>query len=114
MAWSSTTAMGPRPVLELRDALRDGRHEDAKWLTERLRWAHEPFLVGQNFPEFAKYNIPLEKIRVNGAGYLHVGESRPPYTEDLVPEEHVKTTLAHVERYKQILGEVSARFDSQK
>lgn len=114
MAWSSTTAMGPGPVLALRDALRDGRHEDAKWLTERLRWAHEPFLVGQNFPEFAKYNVPLEKIRVNGAGYLHVGESRPPYTEDLVPEEHVKTTLAHVERYKQILGEVSARFDSQK
>ncbi|MFS8497300.1 MAG: dihydrodipicolinate synthase family protein, partial [Micromonosporaceae bacterium] len=73
MAWSSTTAMGPRPVLELRDALQQGRTEDARWLTERLRWAHEPFLVGQDFMEFAKYNIPLEKIRVNEAGYLRVG-----------------------------------------
>ena len=49
MAWSSTTAMGPGPVLALRDALREGRTDDARWLTERLRWAHEPFLVGQDF-----------------------------------------------------------------
>jgi 4-(2-carboxyphenyl)-2-oxobut-3-enoate aldolase len=110
MTWSSTTACGPGPVLALRDALRDGRTEDARWLTERLRWAHEPFLVGQNFTEFAKYNVPLEKIRVNEAGYLRVGTCRPPYAEDLVPAEHVRTTKEHVARYKQILAEVSARF----
>lgn len=110
MAWSSTTAMGPGPVLELRDALQQGRMEDARWLTQRLRWAHEPFLVGQDFMEFAKYNIPLEKIRVNGAGYINVGKCRPPYSEDLVPAEHVETTAQHVDRYKQILGEVEAKF----
>ena len=27
--------------------------------------------------EFAKYNIPLEKIRVNEAGYINVGKCRP-------------------------------------
>ncbi|GAB3580868.1 hypothetical protein GCM10027445_51840 [Amycolatopsis endophytica] len=110
MAWSSTTAMGPGPVLELRDALRQGRFDDARWLTERLRWAHEPFLVGQDFTEFAKYNVPLEKIRVNGAGYLDVGKSRVPYTEDLVPAEHVTTTEEHVARYKQIGAEIEKRF----
>lgn len=110
MAWSSTTAMGPGPVLELRDALQQRRYDDARWLTQRLRWAHEPFLVGQDFMEFAKYNIPLEKIRVNGAGYINVGKCRPPYTEDLVPEEHVRTTREHVERYKQIRQEVEAKF----
>lgn len=110
MAWSSTTAMGPGPVLELRDALREGRTDDARWLTERLRWAHEPFLVGQNFMEFAKYNVPLEKIRVNGAGYIKVGESRRPYSDDLVPEEHIRTTDEHVERYKQIQAEIEKRF----
>jgi dihydrodipicolinate synthase/N-acetylneuraminate lyase len=113
MAWSSTTAMGPGPVLELRDALQQGRTEDARWLTERLRWAHEPFIVGQDFFEFAKYNIPLEKIRVNGAGYIKVGKSRVPYTEDTVPEVHVKTTAEHVERYDQIKTEVEARFGSR-
>jgi dihydrodipicolinate synthase/N-acetylneuraminate lyase len=110
MAWSSTTAMGPGPVLELRDALQQGRTEDARWLTERLRWAHEPFIVGQDFFEFAKYNIPLEKLRVNGAGYINVGKSRVPYTEDLVPEVHLKTTAEHVERYDQIKNEIVARF----
>lgn len=111
MAWSSTTAMGPGPVLALRDALREGRMDDARWITERLRWAHEPFLVGQNFPEFAKYNVSLEKIRVNAAGYMQTGSSRVPYTDDIVPEEHVKSTLDHVERYKQIIKEIDARFN---
>lgn len=109
MAWSSTTAMGPDPVLHLRNALRDNRTEDARWLTERLRWAHEPFIVGQDFFEFAKYNIPLEKIRVNQAGYMHVGKSRVPYTEDLVPHVHWETTSDHVERYKTISAEITTR-----
>lgn len=111
MAWSSTTACGPGPVLALRDALQQGRMEDAQWLTERLRWAHEPFLVGQDFMEFSKYNVPLEKIRVNEAGYIHVGKCRPPYTEDLVPAKHVQDTKDHIARYKQIIKEVSDRFD---
>lgn len=110
MTWSSTTACGPAPVLALRDALRDGRQDDARWLSERLRWAHEPFLVGQDFNEFAKYNVPLEKIRVNAAGYINVGKCRPPYSEDLVPQQHVDGTLAHVDRYKQVLKEVAERF----
>ncbi|GLY70358.1 dihydrodipicolinate synthase family protein [Amycolatopsis taiwanensis] len=109
MAWSSTTACGPAPVLALRDALRGGRIDDAKWLTERLRWAHEPFLVGQDFMEFSKYNVPLEKIRVNEAGYIHVGKCRPPYTEDLVPEQHVRGTLDHIARYQQVVKEVADR-----
>jgi dihydrodipicolinate synthase/N-acetylneuraminate lyase len=109
IAWSSTTAMGPGPVLALRDALQQGRTEDARWLTERLRWAHEPFIVGQDFFEFAKYNIQLEKIRVNGAGYMNVGESRVPYTDDFVPEEHVRTTEEHVKRYLQIGKEIEEK-----
>ncbi|MGF9649184.1 dihydrodipicolinate synthase family protein [Pseudarthrobacter oxydans] len=114
MAWSSTTAMGPDPVLHLRDALQQGRTDDARWLTERLRWAHEPFIVGQDFFEFAKYNIPLEKIRVNKAGYINVGQSRVPYTEDLVPQAHWDSTAEHVERYKKIGAEIEARLGSRK
>ncbi|NDL60349.1 dihydrodipicolinate synthase family protein [Phytoactinopolyspora mesophila] len=109
MAWSSTTACGPAPVLALRDALRENRYDEARWLTERLRWAHEPFLVGQDFMEFAKYNVPLEKIRVNEAGYIDVGKSRPPYTEDFVPEKHVQDTKDHIARYKQVVKEVAER-----
>lgn len=110
MTWSSTTACGPAPVLALRDALFDGRLDDARWVSERLRWAHEPFLVGQDFTEFSKYNVPLEKIRVNAAGYLKVGPSRPPYREDLVPQRHVDGALRHIDRYKQIVKEIADRF----
>ncbi|HZR51779.1 MAG TPA: dihydrodipicolinate synthase family protein [Streptosporangiaceae bacterium] len=114
MTWSSTTACGPAPVLALRDALRDNRMEDARWISERLRWAHEPFLVGQDFNEFAKYNVPLEKIRVNAAGYLNVGKCRPPYSEDLVPQQHVDGTLAHIDRYKQVLKEVAEHLSNKQ
>ncbi|MGE5136348.1 MAG: dihydrodipicolinate synthase family protein [Gemmatimonadota bacterium] len=113
MCWSSTTACGPAPVLALRDALREGRDEDARWVSERLRWAHEPFLVGQDFGEFAKYNVPLEKIRVNAAGYIRVGKSRPPYSEDLVPQQHADGAIAHIDRYKQVLKEVAERFGNR-
>ena len=113
MCWSSTTACGPAPVLALRDALREGRDEDARWVSERLRWAHEPFLVGQDFGEFAKYNVPLEKIRVNAAGYIRVGKSRPPYSEDLVPQRHADGAIAHIDRYKQVLKEVAERFGGE-
>jgi hypothetical protein len=112
MTWSSTVACGPGPVLALRDALYSGHTQDARWLTERLRWAHEPFLVGQNFTEFAKYNVPLEKVRVNEAGYLRVGKCRPPYAEELVPAEHIRTTKEHVARYLSVRDEVAARFGS--
>lgn len=114
MTWSSTTACGPAPVLALRAALRENRMDDARWLSERLRWAHEPFLVGQNFEEFAKYNVPLEKIRVNAAGYLNVGKCRPPYSEDLVPQQHVDGTLAHIGRYQQVLKEVEEHLSSKQ
>ena len=96
-------------MLALRDALQEGRRDDARWLNERLRWAHEPFLVGQDFMEFSKYNVPLEKIRVNEAGYIHVGKCRPPYTEDLVPEVHVRDTKEHIGRYQQVIKEVADR-----
>jgi dihydrodipicolinate synthase/N-acetylneuraminate lyase len=110
MTWSSTTACGPSPVLALRDALRAGRFDDARWLTQRLRWAHEPFLVGQNFDEFAKYNVPLEKVRVNEAGYIKVGPCRPPYTDALVPEQHINGAKLHIARYQTVVAEVTQKF----
>lgn len=106
--WSSTYAAGPEPVTYLRDLLFSGQTQEAIRLTDRIRWAHEPFLVGQNFDEFAKYNVPLEKIRVNEAGYIRVGPSRPPYTVDKVPQEHVETTKEHIRRYSQVVEEVRA------
>lgn len=104
-------AYPPTPALPGAETV---RAINARWLTERLRWAHEPFLAGQDFMEFATYHVPLEKIRVNEAGYLSVGRCRPPYTENLVPEIHIKTAKEHVVRYQQILDEAEARFGPRK
>ena len=50
---------------------------------------------------------------MNAAGYLNVGKCRPPYSEDLVPQQHVDGTLAHVDRYKQVLKEVEEHLSNK-
>jgi dihydrodipicolinate synthase/N-acetylneuraminate lyase len=107
--WSSTVACGPWPVLYLRDAIQSGRLEEARWVSERILWAHEPFLVSQDFTEFARYNTPLEKMRFNAAGYIKAGPSRPPYTFDIVPEKYVEGVREHVRRWQQVIEEVRQR-----
>ena len=107
--WSTTATCGPEPVTYLRDALLGGRWAEARWVAERILWAHEPFLVSRDFPEFARYNIQLERLRYNEAGYIKAGPSRPPYVLELLPEVHVADTLEHVRRWRQLRAEVRAR-----
>ena len=38
--------------------------------------------------EFSKYNIGLEKARMNAAGWMKAGPCRPPY--HLVPESYLE------------------------
>jgi 4-(2-carboxyphenyl)-2-oxobut-3-enoate aldolase len=107
--WSTTATCGPEPVTYLRDTLLGGRWEEARWAAERILWSHEPFLVSQDFTEFARYNIQLERLRYNEAGYIKAGPSRPPYYMDLLPPQHVEGTLEHVRRWKQLREEVRSR-----
>jgi trans-o-hydroxybenzylidenepyruvate hydratase-aldolase len=56
-----------------------------------LHWANETFLPPgpdgkPNFEEFAHYNIQLEKLRFEAAGYCRPGPVRPPY--DALPKEY--------------------------
>lgn len=107
--WSTTATCGPEPVLYLRDTLLGGDRDEARWVAERVLWAHEPFLVGRDFPEFARYNIQLERLRYETAGYIKPGPSRPPYVMELLPEAYVNDTLEHVRRWRQLVDEVRAR-----
>jgi hypothetical protein len=93
----------------LRDCLLGGREDEARWVARQILWAHEPFLVSRDFPEFARYNIQLERLRYNEAGYMDAGPSRPPYTMDLLPREHVESTREHVRRWRQLVDEVRAK-----
>lgn len=107
--WSTTATCGPEPVLYLRDVLLAGNLEEGRWIAERILWAHEPFIVSRDFPEFARYNIQLERLRYEAAGYIKPGPSRPPYYMDLLPEQHVESTLEHVRRWQQVRQEVAER-----
>lgn len=107
--WSTTATCGPEPVFYLRDVLLANDFEEGRWIAERILWAHEPFIVSRDFPEFARYNIQLERLRYDAAGYMKPGPSRPPYYMDLLPQDHVASTLEHVRRWQVLRQEVRDR-----
>lgn len=78
--WATAAAMGPAPAIALMDAIlrRDAGEIDR--IAKELAWANEPLKPIIGNPEiFASYNIQLEKIRINEAGYCRCGPVRPPY-----------------------------------
>jgi dihydrodipicolinate synthase/N-acetylneuraminate lyase len=84
--WATAASMGPEPVLALMNAILARDMERAKRVDVDIQWAAEPFKAITKQPEiFASYNIQLEKVRINAAGYCDAGPIRPPY--DRVPEE---------------------------
>jgi dihydrodipicolinate synthase/N-acetylneuraminate lyase len=102
--WSSSALCGPEPVLALRDAIRAGDVDTARHLTRRIEWTYEPFLARTNFPEFSKYNIPLEKLRFDEAGYVTAGPARPPY--HVVPGPYAEGARENGRRWRTLVREV--------
>lgn len=105
--WSSSALCGPEPVLYLRDALRRGDMDEARWVTHRMEWSYEPFLARRDFAEFSRYNIPLEKTRFDEAGYVHAGPTRPPY--HVVPEPYVEGARETGRRWRTVVDDVAGR-----
>ncbi len=90
--WSSGAACGPSVALHLRDAVRKAR-QNGDW-SEAERIAHDiKRSLATLFPngsvlEFGKYNIGLEKARIDAAGWMRAGPCRPPYVK--VPEPFIE------------------------
>jgi 4-(2-carboxyphenyl)-2-oxobut-3-enoate aldolase len=77
--WSGSASCGPRPHVELARRIAAGDTDGAREVTAEFTQAAQGFLPQGDFALFAKYNIQLEKIRINEAGYVNAGPSRPPY-----------------------------------
>ena len=77
--WSGSASCGPRPHAELARRIAAGDADGARAITAEFTQAARGFLPQGEFALFAKYNIQLEKIRINEAGYIKAGPSRPPY-----------------------------------
>ncbi len=94
--WSSGAMCGPATAIALRDAVaaakRSGDWSLAKSISDDMRRADSTLFPRGDFAEFSKYNIGIEKARMNQAGWLRAGPCRPPY--HLVPPAYLEGAVA--------------------
>jgi 4-(2-carboxyphenyl)-2-oxobut-3-enoate aldolase len=103
-AWSSSASCGPLPVTMLRDAV----EQDDEWaiseLVRRITATQETFFPDGSREQFYMYNVPVEKIRFNAAGYIDSGPSRRPYHN--IPDEHAEGAALAGERWRDLVVEL--------
>jgi dihydrodipicolinate synthase/N-acetylneuraminate lyase len=84
--WATAASMGPEPCLRLIAAINRGDAETVATIDKEIAECNEPLhAVMADATLFASYNIQIEKIRINAAGYCDAGPIRPPY--DVIPDE---------------------------
>ena len=107
--WSTAASMGPEPVLEQIRALLANDAEALQRVAADLAWAREPIGEITSDPDqFATYNIQLEKIRIEAAGYCKAGPIRPPY--NVMPERYAECARENARRWRQLCEKYSKAF----
>lgn len=105
--WSGSSSCGPAPAVSLRNALSAGRLGEAELIAEALGHASETFFPEGSFEIFSRYNVPLEKIRIDEAGYIKAGPCRPPYIH--CPEDYAEGARESGRRLAALHRELSGR-----
>lgn len=78
--WSTTSSMGPQPVIAMMCAIQAGDQKRIDEVAADLRHCSEPIHpITRNDALFAQVNIQMEKLRFEAAGYCKPGPIRPPY-----------------------------------
>lgn len=110
--WSSGASCGPTPAIRLRDEVRLARQTGdwriARKVAEDVKASLSTLFPRGEVAEFAKYNIGLEKARIDAAGWMRAGPCRPPYTT--VPAEY----LAGARRSGEAWAELDRRYRSEQ
>lgn len=107
--WSTAASMGPEPVLEQMRALLSNDAEAMRRIATDLAWTREPIAKLSSDPElFATYNIQLEKIRIEAAGYCKAGPIRPPY--NFMPEPYAECARENARRWRQLCEKYAKAF----
>lgn len=104
--WATAASMGPQPCVALMEAIAAKDFVRAQAITDDIAWANETLIPGGSIEEFGKFNIQIEKIRFNEAGYCKAGPIRPPY--DVVPSEHAEGARECGRRW----AEIARRYSS--
>ncbi len=105
--WATAASMGPQPSLAVINAIlaRDWPRVEA--VAADIAWANETVNGLVENPElFASYNIQLEKIRINAAGYCNAGPIRPPY--NVVPDDIVRNSEECGRRWKTLCAKYAS------
>jgi trans-o-hydroxybenzylidenepyruvate hydratase-aldolase len=109
--WSSGALCGPATQLELRDrvaaAKRTGDWAPAKEVADDIRNGDIGLFPRGEFSEFSKFNVGLEKGRMNAAGWMKAGPSRPPY--HVVPAEYLEGAQRSGRAFAQLHANYSAK-----
>lgn len=99
--WSTAASMGPEPVLAQTRALLSNDRQAMQTIAADLAWAREPIAeITGNAELFATYNIQMEKIRIEAAGYCKAGPIRPPY--NVMPERYAQCARENARRWRQL------------
>jgi len=108
--WSSGAVCGPELAVHLRDVVARAADTNdwtaAQELTEAVGKTVWPLIPKGNFEEFNKYNIGLEKERINSGGWMKAGPCRPPYV--YVPEEYLEGARASGRGWAELAQKVQA------
>ena len=105
--WSTAASMGPGPVLAQMRAQLANDLEQLRKISADLAWVREPIREITGDPElFAAYNIQLEKIRIQAAGYCKAGPIRPPY--HVMPQPYLEKVHEHARRWRRLCEKYAA------
>jgi trans-o-hydroxybenzylidenepyruvate hydratase-aldolase len=76
-------------------------------IAKDLAWAREPIAEITGDAElFATYNIQMEKIRIQEAGYCKAGPIRPPY--NVMPERYAECAKENARRWRELCKKYSS------
>jgi dihydrodipicolinate synthase/N-acetylneuraminate lyase len=111
-AWSSSGSCGLLPVTMLRDAMAQEKYDTVRELVQRITATQETFFPDGSREQFYMYNVPVEKIRFNAAGYIESGPSRRPYHH--IPQEHADGAALAGERWRELVEDLQEDEELQR
>lgn len=109
--WSSGALCGPAPQVALRDYVIEAKRtkdwRPAKEVADKICAANNGLFPNGEFSEFSKFNVALEKGRMNAAGWMKAGPCRPPY--HIVPQSYLEGAQRSGKAFAKLHAEYAAK-----
>jgi len=110
--WATAAAMGPEPAAAVIDAALTHDAAQLKAMDADIAWTNEPIMDLLAKPDvFASYNIQIEKIRIETAGYCRPGPIRPPY--NVIPDDYAEAARECGRRWAELRRRMGADVQAQ-